>query len=173
MALPIKGDPFTFTISLLSATTGEILVDPTLDALDFYVSTDGGAYAQLTTTPTVNPASSEIVEISLTADEVGDDYFVVKAEDFAGDEWQKVVYHENVATGNNIQEILDRVSLCMAVLHGEIGNAGTATEEYTQIVGGIEYKVSFSGLTATGNRNSATYTKDGVGIDNLTLFIVE
>lgn len=173
MASPIKGDPYTFTISLLSATTGEVITDPTLDALDFFISTDDGAYTQLATTPTVTPASSEIVKISLTADEVGESYFAIKAEDFAGAEWQKVVYHETVQSANNDQEILDRIGLVMSVLHGEIGNAGTATEEYTQIVGGVEYKVSFTGLTPIGNRDSATYTKDGVGIDNLTLFIVE
>jgi hypothetical protein len=96
MATPIKGSPYTFTLSLFSTTTSELLTNPTITAGDVSLSTDGGAVASLTTTPSVIPASSGVVEVNLTSAEVGNEHFVVLFEDI-DNEWKTVVYHETVA----------------------------------------------------------------------------
>lgn len=95
--VPIAGEGFTFTLSLTSQTTGQILTNPTIAAGDFKVSTDGGALANLTNLPAVTPAASGIVEITLTAAEVGSEHFSVVAIDAAGDEWKPVYYHEVIS----------------------------------------------------------------------------
>ncbi len=94
--VPISGSGYTFTVSLFSQATGEILDNPTLDAADFSISTDGGGYSSLSSAPTVTPASSGIVEINLTASEVGTSHFTVKISDDAGAEWKTMLYHESV-----------------------------------------------------------------------------
>ena len=95
--VPVAGEGFTFTLSLLSQATGDILTNPTIATGDFKVSTDGGALANLATLPAVTPASSGIVEINLTSDEVGTAHFSVVAIDAAGAEWKTTYYHEVIS----------------------------------------------------------------------------
>lgn len=94
---PISGEAFTFTISLLSQSTGQILSSPTLATGDVKVSTDGGALTNLATLPAVTPASSGIVEVNLTSAEVGNDHFTVAFVDAAGAEWKTTYYHEVIS----------------------------------------------------------------------------
>lgn len=95
--VPVAGEPFTFTISLLSQTTGQILLNPTINSPDVLISTDGGALSLLTTTPTVVPAGSGIVQVDLTATEVGTDRFSVIFSDVFDDEWKTTYYHEVIS----------------------------------------------------------------------------
>ncbi len=92
----VSGRPHTFTVSLFAQAGGELLTDPTLGRADVRLSTDGGALAQLTNTPIVHPADSGIIEVNLTADEVGDGHFTVIFNDAIGNEWQQLTYHETV-----------------------------------------------------------------------------
>ena len=92
----VSGRPYTFTVSLFAQDGGELLTDPTLGRADVRISTDGGALAQLTNTPTVTPADSGIVEVNLTADEVGEGHFTVIFNDAVGNEWETLTYHETV-----------------------------------------------------------------------------
>ena len=98
--VPVAGEPFTFTISLLSQTTGQILLNPTISSPDVVISTDGGALSLLATTPTVVPAGSGIVQVDLTANEVGTDRFSVIFEDAFGDEWKTTYYHEVISNAS-------------------------------------------------------------------------
>ena len=94
--MPIRNNPLTFNICLYSRSTGELLTNPTLQPQDFQVSTDGGAFANLSSAPTVSPASSGVVRLQLSSSEVGNDSFTVRMEDVSGGEWISVYYHETV-----------------------------------------------------------------------------
>lgn len=94
---PIAGESHTFTLSLLSRADGQVLLNPTIESADVLISTDGGTLNVLNTLPAVTPASSGIVEVNLTAAEVGNDHFTVIFSDFSGAEWKTIYYHEVVS----------------------------------------------------------------------------
>lgn len=92
----VAGQTYTFGIALESvANAGKFQVAPTLDALDFRISTNGGAFAALTNTPTVTPASGMRVQVVLAAAETtaagagGEIY--LKCSDNSGGEWKDLV----------------------------------------------------------------------------------
>lgn len=92
MALPKKNVAYTFVIGLAdSANRPQFKAAPTLAAGDFKVSTDGGALTNLATLPTVEPASSRLVKVALSAAEMNGDRIVVQAVDAAGAEWDEVI----------------------------------------------------------------------------------
>jgi hypothetical protein len=101
---PIKGEAFTFTCALTSqADTDTFQANPTLAAGDVQVSIDGGAFANLTTLPTVSPAAGRQVEISLSAAEMNGDVIGVLFHDAAGDEWQDLyveIFTDTQQTGD-------------------------------------------------------------------------
>jgi hypothetical protein len=61
--------------------------NPTIATGDFKVSKDGGAFANLTTLPSANPASGRSIMIDLSATEMTADNVVVQCVDAAGAEW--------------------------------------------------------------------------------------
>ena len=68
---PIKGRAYTFYVGLIDQSNAKLLrVAPTISAADFKVSKDGGAFANLATTPTVTPAGGAAVKIILSATEM-------------------------------------------------------------------------------------------------------
>jgi len=88
MSTPKKNVAYTFYVSVLdSALSGKFKANPTIAAGDFKVSTDGGAYANLATLPTVEPAGSISVKISLSADEMNGTKIQVQCIDVADAEW--------------------------------------------------------------------------------------
>lgn len=89
--LPKKNTAYTFRLGLVSQSTGQFQVNPTIASGDFQVSLDGGAFSNLTTLPTVEPSGSRMVLISLSADEMNADHVVVQGVDQAGAEWNEVV----------------------------------------------------------------------------------
>ena len=42
-SVPISGQAYTFSLSLFSQATGDVVANPTIAAGDFNISTDGGA----------------------------------------------------------------------------------------------------------------------------------
>lgn len=81
-------------ISLVSqADTKLMKSNPTIAAGDFKVSKDGGALANLTTLPSVTPASSVMVKIDLSATEMTADNVTVVCSDAAGAEWCDLVFN--------------------------------------------------------------------------------
>jgi hypothetical protein len=105
MAGPVSGSAYTFTLSLFSQSTGNVIQNPTIAAGDFNISTDGGSLTPLATTPTVTPANSYIVEFNLTSGEVGTDHFTIVCIDAAGSEWKDVVFHETVQAKNDTVDV--------------------------------------------------------------------
>jgi hypothetical protein len=88
---PKRATQFIFNIGLRSATTNEILDSPTLAAGDFKISKDNGATANLSTLPSVDPAASGIVKVTVSATEMTADNVTIIAKDAAGAEWVSLV----------------------------------------------------------------------------------
>lgn len=89
---PKKNTAFIFYAGLPSqASPGTFQSNPTLAAGDFKVSIDGGALANLTTLPTVTPASGKMVKFSLSSSEMNGDNITVVCSDAAGAEWFDVI----------------------------------------------------------------------------------
>ncbi len=79
---PKKNEDFIIHVALEDyANPGNFKANPTIASGDFQVSKDDGAFANLTTLPTVAPASSIMVKISLSATEMNADNVVIKCVD--------------------------------------------------------------------------------------------
>lgn len=95
-----KGAAFITYVSLLDyATAGRLKSNPTLSSGDVKVSIDGGAFANLTTLPTVTPASGAAVKVSLSTSEMnGDNILVVFADQTDPPEWNDLAFNIQTAT---------------------------------------------------------------------------
>ena len=134
--VPIAGEPFKFTITLFSQANGQPLLNPTITSADVLISTDGSALTTLTTTPSVNPPNSSVVEVDLTASEVGTEHFTVIFQDAFDAEWKTVVYHDVISKecggggggGDGSCHVVVDADIVTAELSGEI-NTITLTGE--------------------------------------------
>src|SRR5574339_713246 len=88
---PRKNVEYIFYIGLVSQSTGQFQANPTIAAGDFKISKDGGALNNLGTLPSVSPAASKMVKITLSATEMNADNVTVVASDAAGAEWDDVI----------------------------------------------------------------------------------
>ena len=86
---PKKNEDFLIRIALEQYDNpGNFKSNPTIAAGDFKVSIDGGALANLATLPSVSPASSIWVLITLSSSEMNGDVIAVQAIDqTAPKEW--------------------------------------------------------------------------------------
>ena len=86
---PVKNEDFIIYIGLQSASDGlSFKSNPTIATGDFKVSKDGGALTNLTTLPSVEPASSVMVKITLSATEMNaDNVTIVGIDQTATKEW--------------------------------------------------------------------------------------
>ena len=110
MSSPKKNVAYEFYISLVdSADTGAFKAAPTIAAGDFKVSSDGVGVARalqnLATLPSVDPAGSIMVKISLSQNEMNSDKLLVQCIDAAGDEWDDVLIFID-ATVANVDDIV-------------------------------------------------------------------
>ena len=99
---PKRATAYIIYIALESvATAGTFQSNPTIAAGDFKVSLDGGALANLTTLPTVTPASGKMVKISLSSAEMTADNVTIVCSDAAGNEWKDLVISLATVTNQN------------------------------------------------------------------------
>lgn len=86
---PIKNEDFIIRIALRSASDPKSFQsNPTIAAGDFKVDVDGGGLANLNTIPSVSPASSVLLKITLSSSEMnGDVISVVGIDQTATKEW--------------------------------------------------------------------------------------
>lgn len=92
MSTPVKGEAYEFYVSLASFADPTIFqANPTIVAGDFQISRDGGAFTNLSTLPSVEPAGSVGVKVSLSAGEMDADKIQILAQDQADDEWHELV----------------------------------------------------------------------------------
>lgn len=88
MVPPKKNTQFITYIALVSQADTKLLKsNPTIAVGDFKASTDGGALANLGTLPTVTPASSTMVKITMSTSEMNGDNATLVCIDAAGAEW--------------------------------------------------------------------------------------
>jgi len=79
---PKKGEDFVFRVPLPDlAIPGSFKANPTIAAGDFKVSTDGGALGNLGTLPSVSPAASIWVLVTISAAEMNGDSIAIQAID--------------------------------------------------------------------------------------------
>lgn len=89
---PKYGTQFIMYVGLESvATAGAFQSNPTLASGDFKVAIDGGTLTNLTTLPTVTPASGKMVKITLSASEMSGDNVTVVCSDASGGEWKDLI----------------------------------------------------------------------------------
>ena len=96
---PVKAEDFRTYVALEDyATHGTFKTSATIAAGDFQVSKDGGAFANLTTLPTVAPASSEMVQIDLSSTEMNADVVVIRCKDQTSPpEWSPLILTINTS----------------------------------------------------------------------------
>lgn len=105
--VPVQGVAYEFYIALVDSNAPETFIeDPTIEAGDFQVSTDGGAFANLTTLPVVSPAGSRNVLVSLSATEMNGEKVTVQAVDQAGSEWEQAIFTIDVPEGS-VESVYD------------------------------------------------------------------
>lgn len=101
MPVPVKGIAYTFYLTLVdAAVSNTFLTNPTIAAGDFQVSTDGAAFTNLSTTPSVSPVGSVGVLVSLDATEMAGDKIQVVGVDALGGEWLDVAAFLDVPAGS-------------------------------------------------------------------------
>lgn len=85
---PKRATAHKFYVALVDQSNTKLLkANPTLAAGDVQVSKDGGAFANITTLPSANPASGRALMVDLSATEMAADNVVVQFVDAAGAEW--------------------------------------------------------------------------------------
>lgn len=74
----MKNDDFAVRIALMDMTaSGSFKSSPTIASGDFKLDKDGGGLNNLATLPTVNPAASVLVKITLSATEMNADVVTI------------------------------------------------------------------------------------------------
>ncbi len=85
---PKRGVAFKMYVGLVDQSNTKLLkANPTIASGDFQISKDGGAFTNLTTLPSANPASGRAVMIDLSASEMTADNIVIQCVDGSGAEW--------------------------------------------------------------------------------------
>ena len=97
--VPAKyGTEYIFYVGLESvATAGAFQANPTIASGDFKLAKDGGSLTNLTTLPTVTPASGKLVKITLSATEMQCDNATVVCSDASGGEWKDLIVNIQTA----------------------------------------------------------------------------
>lgn len=90
---PVRGEDFVIRISLADmATSGSFKSSATIAAGDFKVDKDGGGLNNLNTLPSVDPAATVLVKITLSATEMTADVVsVVCVDQTTPKEWADFV----------------------------------------------------------------------------------
>lgn len=89
---PKQSAEYIFYVALVSQSTGQFQVNPTIASGDWKFSVDGGAFANLATLPAVTPAGGRSVKVTVSSGEIGTGAnVVVQGVDAAGSEWDEVI----------------------------------------------------------------------------------
>lgn len=91
---PKKNEDFKIRVALENySEPGNFKSSPTIAAGDFKVAIDGAALANLTTLPSVSPASSVCVLIELSSSEMnGDVITVIGIDQTSPKEWADIIF---------------------------------------------------------------------------------
>ena len=91
---PDKNEDFIIRVALEDMTNpGEFKAAPTIAAGDFKVDKDGGGLTNLATLPSVDPAGTRLVKITLSSDEMNADVVTVQCVDQTSPkEWADLIF---------------------------------------------------------------------------------
>lgn len=97
--VPAKyGTEYIFYVGLESvATAGTFQANATLASGDVKLSKNGGTLTNLTTLPTVTPASGKLIKVTLSATEMECDNATVVFSDASGNEWRDLIVNIQTA----------------------------------------------------------------------------
>lgn len=146
-------------------TSGRLKANPTLAAGDAQVSIDGGAFANLTTLPTVTPALGRGVKISLSAAEMnGDNITVVLSDQTSPPEWCDVIL--NIQTSaSQIDDLALATSTTASAIRAAVGLASANLDtQLSAIAGYIDTEVS-----TIVTQTSAASIRSAVGLASANL----
>ena len=160
---PKRGVAFKMYVGLVDQSNTKLLkANPTIAAGDFQISKDGGAFTNLTTLPSANPASGRAVMIDLSASEMTADNIVIQCVDAAGSEWCDQLINVQT-TASQLDDlataaVLTNLSTIAGYIDTEVAAIKAKTDNLNFTVSGqvdanIQYvnDVQVSGTGATGN----------------------
>lgn len=153
---PKRATAFKFYIGLVDQANTKLLkANPTIASGDFQVSKDGGAFANLTTLPSANPASGRAVMIDLSATEMTADNVVVQCVDASGAEWCDQLINLQT-TANQLDDLATATNLATVDTVVDAIKVKTDSLTFTQ-AGQVDANITYvngtqvQGTGATGN----------------------
>lgn len=166
------GVAHSFYVVLPAASGSDLQANPTLAAGDFKISKDGGAFANLTTTPSVSPASGVQVLVQLSAAEAEFTHAVIAAIDTATKQWKDNAWalHTPLAEGGLAGKITGGTPSTTSMQSSQLSAANT--DHYKEIwikftsgacVGAITKITAFNFSTDTATLSPALPTTPSVG----------
>lgn len=151
---PVKGEAFTlYTMVVSQADTDIFQVNPTIAAGDFQRSIDDGAFANLTTLPTIDPAGSAQIKLQLSATEMNGDVITVWGNDAAGAEWCDVFIQ--IFTGTTVWGGDDADTRTLTTATSPVT---TLTGSNINIVRGDTLDLDIAGLGDISGRDNLFFT---------------
>ena len=137
-SVPVQGEEYQFYLALVdSSDPTQFVTDPTIEAGDFQISTDGGTLVNLATLPSSSPSGSTLVVVSLSASEMTGSKVNVQGIDQSGDEWQDVNISIDVPEGSEESNynilVGDHIETSTSMV---INKRGTSTPVLEKTVGG-------------------------------------
>jgi len=172
---PKKNTANTFYVGLVSqANTKLFQVNPTLAIGDVKVSTDGGAFANITTLPVVTPAAGRAVKVDLSAAEMNGDNIIVTFVDAVGAEWSDLLVNLQTSarqiddlafpatTGRSM--VVDVAGLIDATAV-KVGPTGAGTAQTARDLGASVVAASVTaGVTVTTNNDKTGYSLSAAAV---------
>jgi len=161
---PKRGVAHKFYVSLVDQSNTKLLkANPTLAAGDVQVSKDGGAFANITTLPSANPASGRSLMVDLSATEMTADNVVVQFVDAAGAEWCDLFVNLQT-TARQIDDLAYPATTGRSLLVDESGGVAITTNlKKNQALSNFAFLMtdSTNHNPATGKTVSVTRCIDG------------
>lgn len=142
---PKKNTAFVFYTALVSRSNPNVFQsNPTLATGDVKVAIDDGSLSNLATLPSVSPAGSKLVKVSLSADEMNGDNITVVFSDAAGDEWQDQIITIQTVGSNQIDDLATP-----ATVWSYNSGSGRTLTSFGTLIADIWSYVSGAGRTLT------------------------
>lgn len=175
---PKRGVAFKMYVGLVDQSNTKLLkANPTIASGDFQISKDGGAFANLATLPSANPASGRAVMIDLSASEMTADNVVIQCVDASGAEWCDQMINlqttanqlDDLATATNLAAVPTAAAVADAVWDEAVDSTITARQSIRLANSALGGKASglntttavYRDLADTKDRISATVDADG------------
>lgn len=167
---PKKNTAFRFFVALTQQANPLLLqAAATLASGDVTVSTDGAAFANITTLPVVTPAGGVTIQVDLSATEMNGDNICVLFSDQAGAQWCDLAIniqttarqvddleYGDVQVGDGTLTLHESIRTMIAALAGKLSGAATTT---ITIRNNADSKdVIVATVDANGNRSAITLT---------------